>query len=283
MSERIGLYGFGEVACVFAEEFIKAGSGDIVACVRSPKPQVDGVRQTTDLKDFTGNADIILSLVTPITAVDAAKAIQPHLTAKHFYVDLNSVSPDTKVGIAEIIQSSGARCVEGTIMAAVPKFRMKAPILLSGEHAPAARDFLARFGMEVEDIGPELGKASAVKMFRSLIIKGLEALVQECVLGAERFGAADRVLNSLNDTYGNIDWNELASFLISRTAIHGNRRAAEMDEVAATLRALGMEPTMAEASGKRIRALEPYGLKAVFGDTPPAHYRDVLKAIDEKN
>ncbi|MDA0998726.1 MAG: NAD(P)-binding domain-containing protein, partial [Proteobacteria bacterium] len=228
MSVRIGLLGFGEVARVFAEGFV-AGGATVTTYVRNPKPPLSGVRQLTDPAELTAASDAVLSLVTPPNAEAVAKMVAPHLTSRHLYIDFNSVAPESKIGIGNMTEAKGARYAEAAIMGAVPTFGIKAPVILCGPHAAEALALLKRFGFEAEDIGPEPGKASAVKMFRSIIIKGIEALLQECVLGAERYGAADRVLTSLTETYGTIDWNHLASFLIGRSAINGQRRADEMD------------------------------------------------------
>ena len=137
-------------------------------------------------------------------------------------------------------------------------------------------------GMAMEDFGPELGRAAAMKMFRSIMVKGMEALFQECVLGAERYGVADRVLDSIGDGYPGLDWNKMASHLIGRTAIHGERRAHEMEEVAETLKALGIEPMMAAAAAKRIKWAADKGLAEKFGDTAPESFHDVVAAINER-
>ncbi|MCH7957387.1 MAG: DUF1932 domain-containing protein, partial [Proteobacteria bacterium] len=163
----------------------------------------------------------------------------------------------------------------------VPPLGHKVPMLVCGEAAPELVDRLSAYGMCLEDFGPEIGRAAATKMFRSIIVKGLEALFLECALASSRYGVTERVLGSLRIGYPGIDWNQLAHYLIGRTAIHGERRAHEMEEVAETLRAMGIEPIMADAAARRIGGCAKVGLKSRFKDKAPDSYHDVIRAIEE--
>src|SRR5262249_4945472 len=162
--------------------------------------------------------------------------------------DLNSVSPETKRDIEQTISASGARFVEVAVMAPVPPYGHKVPMLLGGANAQAFAELLSPVGMRFEVISDQVGAAVAVKMCRSIIVKGLEALLFECVLGATQYGADERVFASLNETLPGMNWSKLASYMIGRVVEHGERRAREMEEVAETLRAAGIEPIMAEAT-----------------------------------
>jgi 3-hydroxyisobutyrate dehydrogenase-like beta-hydroxyacid dehydrogenase len=154
-------------------------------------------------------------------------------------------------------------------------------MLLCGEAVPELMARLSPYGMDLENFGPEIGRATATKMFRSIVVKGLEALFLECVLAASRYGVAERVLDYVGTGYPGIDWNKLAHYLIGRTAIHGERRAYEMEEVARTLRAMGIEPIMAEAAARRILMAASAGLKSRFGDNAPQDYAEVVAAIEQ--
>jgi len=289
----LAFIGLGEAATSIATGLGEEGLAGILAfdCDQSnpARRQViekraanSGVTLVGSLEDLITRSDIIISSVTSSVAVEVAEAAAAHLSERHIYVDLNSTSPEVKIGIGQTIEPTGARFVEAAVMAAVPPFKQKVPMLLCGPAAPDVIAALAPFGMDLEDFGPELGRAAATKMFRSIVVKGLEALLQECVLGADRYGVADRVLDSVETGYPGIDWKKLTSYLMGRTAIHGERRAHEMEEVAATLRSLNIEPLMAEAAGRRIAWGGSQGLKDVFGDQAPESYKDVLKALNAK-
>ena len=272
---KLGIIGFGEVGAILAEKLSQAGIDDITAFVRTPRT-ASGATTYTDLKGALAGRDIVFLTVTAAVALDVAKAVAPLLTPGQIVVDLNSVSPVTKREIADIINATGARFVEGAIMGSVPNFGVKVPILMCGKDAPEVVATFTPYGMDITDVGLEYGRAAAIKMFRSIVIKGMEALLQECVLGADKYGAADEVLESIAEGYPGLDWKHFTNYLLGRTAIHGVRRADEMDEVAATLRDVGIDPIMSEAAAKRIRSLATPAMKEAFGNTAPESFHDVL-------
>ncbi len=134
--------------------------------------------------------------------------------------------------------------------------------------------------MRLEVLGPEVGAAAAIKMLRSVVIKGLEALLLERLLGAERYGGGERVLASVGESFPGLDWARLAHYLLGRTALHAARRGHEMDEVAATLAGLGVEPLMVRAAAKRLRRCAEAGVQEEFGGGPaPERYQEVIAAL----
>ena len=276
---KIGFIGFGEAAASICQGLSGEGVTDIAAFDVHARPATDGVRMAESLKDLLAGSHVVFSAVTSAVALTVAQDAAAHLSDRHLYVDINSVSPDTKIEIGKTVSASGARFVEAAVMAGVPPYGHKVPMLLAGDGAPELIELMAPFGMVLEDSGGELGSAAAAKMFRSVMVKGMEALFQECVLGADRYGVADKVLDSIGDGYPGIDWKALASRLMGRTAIHGERRAHEMEEVAETLKALGIEPLMAEAAAKRIAWAARRGLKEKFGDEAPESFHQVLDAL----
>ncbi|HEV2447102.1 MAG TPA: DUF1932 domain-containing protein, partial [Candidatus Sulfopaludibacter sp.] len=242
-----------------------------------------GVRLLPSNAELAARCSILFSVVTAVSALDAARQNVPHLLAHHTYVDCNSVSPATKRQIADVILRGPARFVEAAILAPVPKKRgQRVPMLTSGEAAPALAETLAPFGFSMEPLSGELGTAAAVKMCRSIVVKGLEALLTECVLGASRFGAEDRVFASLQQSYPGIEWKKLADYMVNRVTVHGERRAREMEEVAETLRSVGVEPIMAEATARRQDWAAQLGLASHFGPEGPATYREVLETLSPR-
>ncbi|MEE8350601.1 MAG: DUF1932 domain-containing protein [Rhodospirillales bacterium] len=278
---KIGFIGFGEAASLIAEGLAGEGATGITAFDVLERPALPGIQMAESMQDLLAEADIVFAAVTSAVALNVAKEAAPYLTSQHLYVDINSISPQTKIAVGQVVTNTGAKFVEAAVMAGVPGYGHKVPMLLGGESAPALIELMKPFGMAMEDFGPEIGRAAAFKMFRSVMVKGMEALFQECVLGADRYGVADRVLDSIADGYPGIDWNKTASYLIGRTAIHGERRAHEMEEVAETLQALGIEPMMAAATAKRLRWAVSKGLKKKFGDTAPQSFQEVLAVIGE--
>jgi 3-hydroxyisobutyrate dehydrogenase-like beta-hydroxyacid dehydrogenase len=291
MIERLGFVGFGEAAFHLAKGLREAGVKRTFAYdVHTHTPRLGETIQAraqetrTELVEFSAAlasaADVIISAVTADQAVPAAEQTAPYLTAQHIYADLNSVSPRTKQTVEERISRSGARFVEIAVMGPIPPLLQKTPMLLGGSAAPAFKEMFEPFGMRLDVVSTDqIGRAAAVKMFRSVIYKGLEALIFECVLGASRYGAEPRVFASLAENFPGVDWKKLADYMVGRVTVHGERRAREMEEVARTLEELGIEPIMSAATARRMDWAADLGLRDAFGGEFPKTYQEVLSAI----
>lgn len=262
----IALIGFGEAGSILGGDLVKAGCRvtmyDILLedpvrreAMRT-KATALGVHPADTLAEAVAGAELIISAVTAAAAGVVAATASPLLRPGQLYLDINSVAPSTKRAACQAVEAGGADYVEAAVMAAVPPQRLKVPMLLGGARAAELAQALRPLGMSTTAISPEIGVASAVKMCRSILIKGLEALTLESLWAARRLGAEQEVLASLAGTFPSMGWQQdLPDYLVSRVAEHGRRRAAEMREVARTLEEVGIEPTMALAAAARHDAL----------------------------
>ena len=280
----IGFIGFGEAGSLIASGLRSEGldrlfTFDILDV--QDRAALNGAKVVESPAALAKASDILISAVTARSAIDAAKQITPYLDSHHIYADINSVSPALKQEIDGIIRSRNAVYVEVAVMAPVGPYGHRVPMLLGGNGAALFVETMAPFGMRLEAVQGPVGTAAAVKMCRSIVVKGLEALMFECVLGACHFNADDRVFASLNESFPGIDWKKLADYMIRRVVIHGERRAHEMEEVAETLRAIGIDPIMAEATARRQAWSVEMNLKSRFSTEGPASYREVLDAINK--
>lgn len=291
-SRRFAVIGFGEAGSILGADLVVAGHDvvtyDILLDSRSgrapllERARASHVRTAATLADAVSGAEIIISAVTAASSADVAAQAARALGAGQVLLDINSVSPATKCSSARIVEASGADFVEAAVMAAVPPQRLRVPMLLGGRQAASLAQALRAAGMNATAIAERIGVASAVKMCRSIVIKGLEALTLECMLAARRLGAEPEVLDSLNQTFPHMGWNAtLPDYLVSRIAEHGRRRAAEMREVARTLQDVGVEPTMALAAAARqawlSEAMTAKGL--CFSSTEPFSWRALADAL----
>ena len=263
---RVAIIGFGEAGGIFAKDLAVTGMDvrvfDILfnsqrrrqAMLR--KAQACGVAAAASLKDCLDDAELVISAVTASSALEVAKEAGPILAEGQLFLDINSVSPATKRKAARFGARKRARFVEAAVMSAVPQQRLQVPMLLGGPHAFESAECLQRIGMNPTPLSTQLGVASAVKMCRSVIMKGLEALVIESLFAARMYGAEEKVLESLAASFPAMGWKDhLPDYLISRVAEHGQRRAVEMGEVAQTLEQVGIEPIMALATARRQKHL----------------------------
>ena len=220
--------------------------------------QAAGVRCANSAADAVRGSGLIISAVTAASSVDAAHAVKAHLAGTPYFLDINSVSPGRKQETAKLLGAAG-RYVDVAVLAPIYPARHQTPMLLAGPHAGAIAPLLGSLGMRVSIAGTETGAAAAIKMVRSVMIKGIEALTLECFLAASRAGVIDEVAASMQNNYPGLDWAKIVPYNLERMANHGERRAAEMEEVADTLRELGVEPLMTSATVKRQREMGQIG------------------------
>jgi 3-hydroxyisobutyrate dehydrogenase-like beta-hydroxyacid dehydrogenase len=217
-----------------------------------------GVRCAGSAADAVHDADFVISAVTAASSQDAAQSVRTHLRGKPFFLDINSVSPGRKQSTAKVL-GSAARYIDVAVLAPIYPARHQTPMLLAGSDCATVAPNLAELGMRVMVAGDEIGAAAAIKMIRSVMIKGIEALTLECFLAASRAGLIDEVAISMRNNYPGLDWAKIIPYNLERMAVHGERRAAEMEEVAETLRELGVEPLMTSATVTRQREMGQIG------------------------
>jgi len=257
---RVALIGYGEVGRILAED-LRASRHEVTAFdVKLGTPageplRAHGTAQGVTLADShaqaVGRADLVVSAVTASQTVAAAEACGSALRAGSFFLDFNSASPGAKIAAAAHVTRGGGRYVEGAVMTAVPPYRIKVPLLLGGPHAEQILPVLAELGFAPRVASGQLGVASATKMCRSVLIKGLEAMVIESFTAARHHGVEEAVVTSLRETFPGIDWEQQASYFFGRVIQHGRRRAEEMREAAVTVREAGLDPFSASGTAER--------------------------------
>jgi 3-hydroxyisobutyrate dehydrogenase-like beta-hydroxyacid dehydrogenase len=219
-----------------------------------------------------------VSAVTASSNLDAARSALPGLAGGQFYLDINSVSPRRKREAAAIV-GSRARFVDVAVMAPILPLLHRTPMLVAGPPAADLLPLLLACGMKAEKAGDEVGAAIAIKMVRSVMIKGLEALTLECFLAASEAGVEDQIIASLSHSFPGLDWPKIVEYNLERMANHGIRRAHEMEEVADTLRELGVEPHMTAGTIKRQYEMGEWGKVNPLKGAVPQGRVAMLRAI----
>ena len=288
----IAFIGFGEAARAFLDGWrtepdfgarvsaydIKTDSPDseVRAGKRADYAAANVIGASTSPEAVAG-ADAIFSVVTADQAHEAALAALPGVEQGAFFFDCDSCAPQTKEKTAKDVDAAGGRYVDVAVMAPVHPRLHRTPLLISGPHAQAAAPLLASLGMAAAIHKGPVGSSSAVKMIRSIMMKGLEALVCECVLAGRKAGVIETVLDSLDDTYPGFDWRRRSAYMLERVMTHGVRRAAEMREVALTVDLLGLDGAMSRASVGWQQAVGDLGLRPTNEEA--ADYRALADRI----
>ncbi|MBO9714564.1 NAD(P)-dependent oxidoreductase [Sphingomonas sp.] len=270
MESQVAIIGFGEAGRAFATERasdIRFTAYDLKTASPRERDTMLAAYRDHDVAGMESAAEAVqgaagvLSLVTADQALPAARDCAPHLSRRALWLDMNSVSPETKRAAAAAIEAAGGRYADVAVMAPVNPARREVPLLVSGPHALEAIALLGTIGFtRVRRVEGPVGAASAVKMIRSVMVKGLEALTAECLLAAEAAGVRGDVLASLDASEKPRPWNERANYNLDRMLVHGLRRAAEMEEVVRTLDGLGTGSAMSRGTVQRQRDLGELGL-----------------------
>jgi 3-hydroxyisobutyrate dehydrogenase-like beta-hydroxyacid dehydrogenase len=257
---QIALIGYGEVGSILAED-LRAQGVAVVAHDRkldgaAGEPmRVHAARIGVDLAATHAaavcDAGLVISAVTASQTLPVAQACARAMPAGAFFLDFNSASPGAKMRAAAAVNEAGGRYVEGAVMTSLPPYRIKVPLLLGGPDAEALLPLLGGLGFAPRVASARLGVASATKMCRSVMIKGLEAMVIESLTTARHYGVEDAVIASLQETFPAMHWERQASYFFQRVIEHGRRRSEEVREVAQTVREAGLEPWSASGTAQR--------------------------------
>lgn len=209
-------------------------------------------------------------------AVSVAQEAAPFLASQHLYVDVNTASPSVKEETAVVVEKSGAAFCDAAMMGAVPLYLHKVPILASGSGAERFRLMLSPYGMNIRTVGPGPGQAAAIKLFRSIFMKGLLALLLEMLDATHRYGVDELVLSSLAETMDAQEFHETARIQVTKGSVNAERMAHEMEEVIATLEQMGVPSIMSKATRERLLWCAGFGLRERFGGELPATMEEVL-------
>lgn len=274
-SLRVALIGYGEVGGIFAQALVARGVAKVCAfdlllpdAAASTAMRERAARDRVELRasaaEAAADADLVICAVTASNTRAAAQSVAGALRRGAFFLDINSASPRTKADCGALIAEAAGRYVEAAVMTSVPPYGIAVPMLLGGRDAAALAPTLADLGFKAKVASEELGVASAIKMCRSVIVKGMEAIVIESFVTARRYGVENEVLASLAETFPGMDWERNGDYFFSRVIQHGKRRAEEMREAAATVREAGLTPFMAAAIADRQQWVADLAMAATF-------------------
>ena len=283
--EHLGMVGYGEVGRIFAAGLRSAVAGvfawDLKFANAAQREAAlahaagADVAACGSMQALCAACDLVVSAVTASNTLAVAQEAARHVRPGTVFLDLNSASPGTKQAAAELIDAAGAVYVEAGVMTSVPPYGIRVPMLLGGARAGELAIVLNGWGMDARPVSDRLGVASAIKMCRSVMIKGLEALVIESYATARAYGVEDHMIPTLQETFPSIDWQQQGAYFFSRVVQHGQRRAEEMREAANTVHEAGFEPFMTAAIADKQQWVADQARAGVFnGVDPGAPWQD---------
>lgn len=288
---NIAIIGFGEAGQIYAKDLSQVARVSVwdkkflIPSGETLKAATEQglVQPARSLAEALEGAEWVLSLVTAANAFEVAQQTAPLLRSGQCFLDFNSVAPETKRAAAREVAAGAGAYLDVAVMAPVPPKRLLTPLLMGGKNAEYAASFFNALGCQAKAASLHVGEVSAIKMCRSVMIKGLEALTTECLSAAKQYGVEDAVLSSLHASFPSLGWNDqLPHYLISRVAEHGVRRAEEMGEVIKTLQDAGVNAPMSQAT-QQVQAALPAKMQAQgvnYHDLMPFNWQDAFCRLD---
>lgn len=289
---KVGFIGFGGAGYGLAKGLKAAGLAEIHFYDRmqelSPYREVIlksaaevGARKAADLAVLLSQVDLVFSCVTGAMALPVANEAAPYLAARHLYVDVNTAAPQVKEAVAGAVAKTGAAFVDAAMMGAIPTLLHRVPILASGDGALDFQKTMAPYGMNITVIGSAPGQAAAIKMFRSIFMKGLLSLLLEMLTATHRYGVDETVLTSIAESLDGISFRETARLQLTKGAVNAGRMAHEMEEVIETLAALGVPAGMSRAAREKLLWCAGFGLRERYGGKLPQTLDEVLRSMEQ--
>lgn len=290
MENVISFIGFGEAAFHIANGLRSMGLTNITAydvnqnheekgkIIRNRAKEADIVLADS-LEEAFSKSKFVASLTNSKAAYCVAEKIMPNLKPGQVFVDMNSAAPALKEKISKIHHESGVLVCDAAIMTTVPGKGHKVPIFLSGD---GAKDFvlgLEGYGMNLTDLKAPIGASSAIKMFRSVFMKGLPQLMMESMIPAAKYGALDTLIESLNETLVGKTIEELSQTFIGRTMIHAERRSKEMADAVLTLEEMGLDASMSKSVQYKLEELADKNYIDLLGPKGDIDFRDAIKIL----
>jgi 3-hydroxyisobutyrate dehydrogenase-like beta-hydroxyacid dehydrogenase len=275
---RLGLLGFGEAAGRLAKDFSQAGFTNILGYSRSgakaqpgdpvhQRAQAAGVTLVKTVGTLAKKSDIIIVLTPGKSALPALKKIRKYLRPDHLYVDASSNSAHNMEQAAALIGDS-AKFVDASIMGPVDLMGIKVPFAASGPNAATFRDLMVPYGMVINVVGSNPGDASAMKLIRSVLMKGLAALLLETMEAARRRNILDEVIEDSSVTFNDIPFQKIIRRYIGGTAVHCERRIHEMKECLELLHEMGSSDRNTKNTIAMLREMVKLGMPEKFPKEP---------------
>jgi 3-hydroxyisobutyrate dehydrogenase-like beta-hydroxyacid dehydrogenase len=288
---RIGIIGYGEAGTAFAKplsvhDSVTLSVFDIrfIGNTTSQLPDNRTIEQNIcivdDLESLVADNELILSVVTSEASMSVVKATLPYINGSKIYVDMNSVSAKTKIRMGELVEEKGGAFIEAAILGAIAAYGYRSPVLACGRRAQEFAAFFNNLGFDIRYLSEDLGKASNMKMLRSVFSKGVESLLIEMMIAAKRSDLLEGVMAEIVEFMDKRSFQEIANAWITTTVMHAKRRAEEMEHVIETLNELKIKPIMTTATRDRLLGVSELGLSAYFNGKQPAFYREVIEAME---
>lgn len=238
-----------------------------------------GVALVSSAAEVAQWADVLFAAVPSSFTLDVCREVKDCLRPGQLYIDVSASTPATKEAIWDLIGGTGVLFVDAAMLGSLPKDKHQVPITASGNGASKFREVMAPHGMKITLAGEKAGAASAIKLVRSIFMKGIASLMIEMLQAADAYGVSDEVVSSISKSMDGIPFTSHLDRLVTGSALHCTRRAAELKGSIAMLSEAELSPEMTTAAKHRLEALEPYEFAKKYVEKKPGGWQEIIQAI----
>ena len=251
---KVAVLGLGEAGTIFANDLAAMG---VMVSGWDPLPKRTlhkNVRFAASNGDAVQSADIIFSVNLSSVSETVAKEVLPVLTQQKIYLEMNTASPKKKISIDQILKPSKVKFVDLAIMAPVPPKGILTPMLAVGPGAKFFKEAMSPYQLNIEVIEGEVGEAASRKLLRSIVYKGIAAVICEGVEAGKAFGLEAYIREQISSIIGGKD--DLIDRFVEGSEMHAGRRMLEMEAVIEMLEEKGIKPFLSKASRNSLEKLK---------------------------
>jgi 3-hydroxyisobutyrate dehydrogenase-like beta-hydroxyacid dehydrogenase len=270
--------GFGQI-CFFDPLWNTVANGDVI----QKYAEETGAILRKSLELLIRESEIVISCVTGSVALSVAEQAASFLESRHLFVDVNTASPRVMESVGELIQVSGAAFADVAMLGGIPTFLHRVPCLASGNGAERFKTMMTPYGMDITCIGEMAGQASAIKMFRSVFMKGFLALLMEMLSGTHRYQVDSLVLDSIAKTMEKNSFLETVRLQMGKGVVNAERMSHEMEAVVDTYTEMGIPSIMASAAQEKLEWCSQMNLDEYFGGEIPESLDEILDILTERS
>ena len=290
---KIGFIGFGEAAYNISLGLKGEGVTGIIAYDKMAGdpvmgPMVAGRAAEAEAalldtaKEVAEQADVIFGAVPSSFALDVCDEIKDVLCEGKIYADVSASTPAVKEKIWEAVRDTGVKFVDAAMLGSLPKDKHQVPITASGNGADTLKEMMTPYGMKITTAGEKAGAASAIKLVRSIYMKGIASLMIEMLQAADAYDVSEEVVSSIAKSMDNIPFTSHLDRLVTGTAIHCHRRAAELKGSIAMLEEFGFSSVMTKAAKERMEDMEQFDFAARYVEKKPDGWNEIIQVMKEE-
>ncbi|VVM32955.1 DUF1932 domain-containing protein [Terribacillus sp. AE2B 122] len=291
---KLGFVGFGEAAYEMALGLHSEGIDKFYAfdALLDEPSLSERIRERASEAnvELVGSANEVLDLCTIVIAavpanktLEVARSLTDSFEENLVYVDVSAATPEVKKQVASVVEGKGSLFVDAAMLGPLPVYKHKVPISASGSGTDLFIENLANYGMQITKISDNPGDASALKLIRSIYMKGVVGLMVEFLEAAKTYGVEEPAIRSIDETMNAKTFVETMNRLVTGSALHAKRRAVELSGSIEMLQGSNLDASISIAAQKKLERLAELNIPDRYKGSKPDTWEEILALLMKEN